>query len=181
VSKFYCYRKNSPLFLPFILIYSSEKDYQGQIASAVLLSDASYKLWRKLHQTGNSVEVAHNENCIEYNISAKSGTEPGVKSNDDSWVGDGAGLKFAIHALDRQGSTVGEDVLEMKPKVNNRSPAHKQRCDQKKKDAREAAAAMQISIDEVTMFQNDVTTTNELDPSEHLKKKSQMDNWMAAL
>jgi len=133
-----------------------------------LPSDASYKLWQKLHQTGNSVEVAQNENCIEYNISAKSSTEPGAKSNDDSWVGDGAGLEFAIHALDGQGSAVGEDVLETKSTVNNRSLAHKQRRDQKKKDAREAAAAMQISINDMETFQNEVIIANDQDPSDNM-------------
>ncbi len=136
------------------------------MASVVLPSDASYKLWQKLHQTGNSVEVAQNKNCIEYNISAKSSTEPGATSKDNSWGGDGAGLEFAIHALDGQGSAVGMDVLEMKFTVNNHSLACKQRRDQKKKDAKEAAAAMQIFVNYVETFQNEVIITNELDPSD---------------
>jgi len=156
------------LFFTFIFIYSSGKDYQSQTASAVLPSDASYKLRQKLHQTGNSVEVAQNKHCIEYNILAKSGTEPGAKSNDDSWVGDGAGLEFAIHAFDGQGSAVGEDVLETKSKVNSRSLARKQRRDQRKKDAREAAALLQQSINDVETFQNEVIIRNDIDPSDIL-------------
>jgi len=133
-----------------------------------LPSDASYKLRRKLHQTGNSVEVAKNKHCIQDNISAKSGTEPGVKLNDDSWVGDGAGLEFVMHALDGQGTAVGEDVLETKSKVNGRSLARKRRRDQRKKDAREAAALLQQSINDVETFQNKVVITNDIDPSDIL-------------
>jgi len=161
-------QKTHYLFLTSILIYSSGKDYQSQTASVVLPSDAIYKLRQKLHQTGNSVEVTQNENCIEYNISAKSGTEPGAKSNDDSWVGDGAGLEFAIHALDGEGSAVGEDVLETKSKVNSRSLARKQRRDQRKKDAREAAALLQQSINDVEMCQNEIIVKNDINLSDIL-------------
>jgi len=150
--------------LTCILFISSGKDRQGQMASIVLPSDASYKLRRKLHQTGNSVEVAQNEHRIENNISAKSGTEPEPKSNDDSWVGDGAGLEFAIHALDGKGSAVGDEKHESKNKVSNRNAARKRRRDWRKKEAREAEAARLLSIKEVELVKNEVIMRNDQDP-----------------
>jgi len=101
---------------------------------------------RKLHQTGNPVEVAQNEYCIGNNTSAKSGTKPGQKSNSNFWVGDGAGQECCNHALDGQGTALSDDVLEMKSTVSNCSLAHKQRHEQKKKDAREAATANNVSF-----------------------------------
>ncbi len=99
---------------------------------------------QKLHQTGNQVEVALNEYCIGNIIFPKSGTEPGQKSLDDFWVGDGAGEECCNHALDGQGTAVGDDALETKPTVSKHSLAHKQRCDWNKQDARMFAAGLQI-------------------------------------
>jgi len=60
-------------------------DIEGQMASALLLSDASYKLRRKLHQTGNLPEVALDGKSMGNNITTISGTGPVQKSIDDFW------------------------------------------------------------------------------------------------
>jgi len=90
-----------------------------------LPADASYKLMQKLHQTGNPIEVAQNKYCIGHNTSAKSSTEPGQKSHDNFWVGDGDGQECCNHALDGQGTALGDDILETKSTVSNRSLACK--------------------------------------------------------
>jgi len=109
-------------------------------------ADASYKLRQKLHQTDNAAEVALNRYYVRTDIPAKSSTEPVLKSNDDFWVGDGAGQECHICALDGQGTALGEDVLEMKSTVSKRSLACQQRCEERKKLAWEAAASMQIPV-----------------------------------
>ena len=73
---------------------------------------------------------------------------------------------MGLVCLDGQGSALSDDDLEMKSTVSNCSLARKQRCDQKKKDAKEAAAAMQISVNDVETFQDEVIITNDLDPSD---------------
>jgi len=101
---------------------------------------------QKLYQTDNLTEVALNEYCMETDIPAKSSTEPVLKSNNDFWVGDGAGQECHICALDGQGTALGEDVFEMKSTVSKRSLACQHRCEEKKRVAWEAAASIQVPV-----------------------------------
>jgi len=88
------------VIFPIITLHSNGRDNQNSIASAGLPSDTRNKVMQKLHQTGNPAELALNEYCMETNITAKSGTEPVQKSNDNFWVGDGAGQECCNCALD---------------------------------------------------------------------------------
>jgi len=99
-------------------------DIEGQTASALLLSDASYKLRRKLHQTGNLPEVALDGKSMGNNITTKSGTGPVQKSIDDFWEGDGTGEEYCNDALDREGTAVVT--------LSKRSLARRRRCQEKK-------------------------------------------------
>jgi len=135
---------NSLQFFPSSILHSSNKDYQQPQTSAGLSSDASYKLWQKLHHIDSPVEVALCEHCTVTDIPTKSSTEPELKSKDNSWVGDGAGLECHICTLDGQGTALGADEFDMIPEVSKeRSLACEQRCDEEKMAAWGAEAFTQ--------------------------------------
>ncbi len=50
------------------------------------------------------MEVALNKHCTVTDSPTKSGTEPELKSKDDSWVGDGAGWECHSCMMDGQSS-----------------------------------------------------------------------------
>jgi len=129
-------------------------DIEGQTASALLLSDASYKLRRKLHQTGNLPEVALDGKSMGNNITTKSGTGPVQKSIDDFWEGDGTGEEYCNDALDREGTAVVT--------LSKRSLARRRRCQEKKSKARADFVSKEVVMDEPSKTEAHVAKDLEL-------------------
>jgi len=66
------------------------------------------------------------------NTTTKSGTGPVQKSIDNFWEGDGAGQEYCNCALDREGTAVVSNVLDVPLTLSKHSLAHQQRCHEKK-------------------------------------------------